>query len=200
MTSIATELVEYNPGASPDVEAMIPIATEPDNNIQWHITPRSKLFFIPISKYCTFRAVTAVAITLQAYLSERTSLASPCLLLFALMSTQMVPMNLNFALPRQIRLLLTFDILILFIIFLVTPLIPANIHGHKIPSYAYITTIGGNSPVYASDCYKQASHWNDFGCGNWAPLSHSYTSVMSNPMPPTGYYPPYASTHGVNDI
>ncbi|KAF4625705.1 hypothetical protein G7Y89_g12460 [Cudoniella acicularis] len=183
---------EILPSVNPD--DITPMVVEPDYTSRWDKTPRSKLIFIVIIIYCTFRAATATAVTLQSYLTHNTSVAAPCLLFFALVSTQFILTNLS--LPRLMRLLLTLDVLLLFLAFLATSFIPYTKNGDNLPFYAHITTLGGNCPVYASDCYNQAPHWSTFGCGKWTPLQD--VDGDDDARPGNGYYPPYASKDDFN--
>jgi hypothetical protein len=185
-----------------------PRIIEPPKEETWDVSPRRKALDIAFVIYSTYRAAAAFTIELLGLLDKRTPSGAPSNLLLILVSIQILLSNVSF--PRQIRLLLTIDTLLIALAYTTAAYAPLSNHrsgsnsyfplatsGPAYPSYGELNITGGACATYASNCRQQAKHWIEVGCGNWTRVI-DYEDNDDDDNPTTGFFYPYATSGDIN--
>jgi hypothetical protein len=183
-----------------------PRINEPEDSQLWSVSPARKVLDIGFVAYSTYRAAAALTIQLLGLIDKHTPSCAPSNLLLILVSIQIMLSNVSF--PRPIRLVLTLDVFLVAVAFTIAayaPLTnprnssyaPLNASTSAYPSYGELNITGGNCPVYASNCYKQTTHWINVGCGRYTPAI-DYDDNDDDADPTTGFFTPYATSYSLN--
>jgi len=153
---------------------------------------RKRIIRYTIIGYCTFRAMVTSIVNILSLIDKHTTPSAPSTVLLILVSTQITASNQS--LSRILRLLLSLDILLLAVSFTIVSFAPMS--SATYPSYGSLTISGGNCPVYASNCHKQTTHWDEIGCGHYT----TYIGADNNDdeEPQDQFYHPYAKSGSVN--
>ncbi|PMD34194.1 hypothetical protein L207DRAFT_534548 [Hyaloscypha variabilis F] len=184
-----------------------PSVTLPRATASWDTSPRRKALDITFITYSTYRAVVAFTIQLLSIIDKHTPSCAPSNLLLILVSIQILLSNVAF--PRSLRLILTIDTLLVALAFTAAsygPLhntkpsgnyVPLAYSPSNIPWYGQLNITGGICSVYASNCIKQTSHWDQVGCGNYTQII-DYEDTDEDADPTTGFFTPYATKGDLN--
>ena len=175
--------------------AAIPPAPTPAPITRWQASCQNKILVILSVAYNTVRAIIAIAMTLDVTISRNGTQTAVSSLFLLYLSLQTFISNRK--LPRLISLILVIDLFLVGLAFLI-----ANWDEHT-GHYGDATVMGGNCPVYASDCKSQARQWTRVGCGAALPPVTSAQdsdgdSLNPNPNYGDAFYPPYATASSID--
>lgn len=167
----------------------------PTSITRWQDSPRNKILVLLAVTYNTLRSIIAIVMTLDVTITRNGTHSAVSSLFLLYLSLQTFVSNRK--LPRIISLILVIDLLLVGVSFLI-----ANWDWHT-GSYGDATVIGGNCPVYASDCKSQAQHWTRVGCGAALPAvtipqDSDGDELIPNPNYGDPFYPPYATMGSIN--
>lgn len=192
------------PELRPRTQAQLKLAEEERNTRP--VSPVRKALDIIFVVFSTYRAAVAFTIQLLGLIDKHAPSCAPSNLLLILVSIQIMLSNVS--LPRLTRFILSIDVLLVAIAFTAAayaPLAnprnssyaPLNASTRAYPSYGELNITGGNCVVYASNCFKQTTHWINVGCGNYTQVI-DYDNSDDDENPTTGFFTPYATSGSLN--
>jgi hypothetical protein len=181
--------------ALPGEAVEIPKEARPD--AKWPESRSRRIAGTILIIYSTFRAATAIIVTIQGLINKTTSAPSPSNLLLILVSIQINAAN--YSIPRLLRMVLTLDIVLISTAFVITSFTSFS-KSTRYPAYAHLALAGGTCPFYSSNCYSQYTHWDVVGCGNYSTVSTSQNDGEDDDdyTTPSGFLQPYGTNGSLN--
>jgi hypothetical protein len=167
------------------------LAKERERNSEWPESRSRQIWGSIFISYSTYRAVVAFIVNVQGLIDNHTGASAPSNLLILLVSIQILAAN--YSIPRILRGLLTIDIVLVSVAFVITSFASFS-KGKKYPSYGMLIAAGGTCPYYASNCKWQTTHWDMVGCGNYTQLVDGDDDAPA----PKGFFDPYVTSGNLN--